>query len=81
VKAAGSAIADATRHTFGRKLNVQGGYAENPVDNRLTEEQRERCPLLAVLEGMVSEAMECLFVKYGFPLQPLSVTRLIHRSP
>ncbi|KAE8972318.1 hypothetical protein PF011_g25684 [Phytophthora fragariae] len=44
----------------------------NPVDNRLTDAQRERYQSLNELEGVIAKAMEQLFVRYGFPLQCLS---------
>ncbi|KAE9273760.1 hypothetical protein PR003_g29807 [Phytophthora rubi] len=48
----------------------------NPVENRLTDEQQERYRSLADLEGVIADAMERLFVRYGFPLMPLTDANL-----
>ncbi|KAE9080440.1 hypothetical protein PF010_g22379 [Phytophthora fragariae] len=77
VKAAGDAVTASSKRTYGRKIErLKASMQRNPVENRLTDEQQERYRSLADLEGVIADAMERLFVRYGFPLMPLTDTNL-----
>jgi hypothetical protein len=72
-KAAGDVVTATARRTYGRKIErLKAAMEREPAENRQTEEQRERYRSLSDLEGVIAEAMERLFVRYEFPLQPLS---------